>query len=158
MNEACQALRSVFAEEIEFLRQIRDFLHLLPQLLAERRVRELAFFNFMDVNEVRGRDLLRRKQRALAAVAAQLGVPPDRVTFHRLADMGYGEFAGLGRELSQSANELSYALLRAAVHLRSFARLNHSTQRLLDFFQPQAYSRGGHRPPTAGPARVMQEG
>lgn len=158
MNETNKALQTIFTEEYELLLHIRNFLLLLPQLMANSRLQEMEPFNFMETNEVRCRDLLQRKQIAMAAVATELGVPVSRITFTLLAQSDEGsEFAALGLQLNQMARELSFALLKSSIYLKNFSHLNQSLQRLVDMFQSRGYSREGQRMSEKRYNSVIQE-
>lgn len=146
MKYAIEKFLNFLSEEYDYLTRIKLFLVRIPELIAKGDINELEFQQFMEKYEVETAHYVREKTRYKELIAKQSGIPADEVTFKMLEKLGYPEFADKGRRVLKISNEISLLLMKIAVYLRNFAKMQDEFRRLNSFLYQNDYSHRGASP------------
>lgn len=132
------------ADEYRYLVKIKVFLVGVPKLITESKINEQEFQVFLEKYEVETAHYLFEKKRFLEQIAQRLKVSVQQVNFKYLVRLGYQGFNDKGRRVLRITNEIKQLLIKVAIFLRNFQRMQQEFRRLNSFLYQHDYSSMGH--------------
>lgn len=140
MKELMKDFLSFLSEEYGYLEEVKAFLVQIPELIANGRISQMEFQMFLEKYEVQTSRYLFERNKHIEAIAAQMHVPKDQVSFSLLVHVGYKEFEEKGLNLFKITNEIKMHLLKITIFLQNFAKMQLEFKRLNNFLYQKDYS------------------
>ncbi|MCP4213733.1 MAG: hypothetical protein GY765_03705 [bacterium] len=151
MNKTTNDYLVFLNEQYKDLTKVKQFLSGVPKLLTSGMINQMEFQNFLEKYEMESAGLLFEENRLKQALADGLRIKPQQVSFKLLVKIGHREFEEIGRRVLRITNEIKMLMMKVAVYLKSFTRLQQEMASLNNFLYQEDYSaRGVERPYTPG--------
>jgi hypothetical protein len=143
MNDVIKDFLEFLSDEYSYLLKIKLFLLEIPDLITNGNINELEFQGFLEKYEVETAKFVFEKNRHKELIANKLHIKPEQVTLKLLVHLGHNEFEEKGRKVLKISNDISMNLMKVAVYIRNFSKMQHEFQRLNNFLYQKDYTPSG---------------